>query len=173
MASAEYQRNRYYRNRKVLVDEMGGKCVRCGKSENLQFDHIDRSRKSFNIGSSFNRSLDYLRKESRKCQLLCKQCHSVKTKQYKDFIGLSNMPQPKESWKHGTFYTRYGRGCDCGECQLFQEKRNAKRREGSSRYQSYELVHGTRAGYLKETRRGLPHCKLCKKANAAYKRNRK
>ena len=31
-----------------------------------------------------------------------------------------------------------------------------------------ELVHGTRAGYLKETRRRMPHCDDCKAANTKY-----
>lgn len=173
MASAEYQRNRYYKHRQILINEMGGVCVSCGATEGLQFDHIDRELKSFDIAKAFNRKLDYLRLETAKCQLLCEPCHRAKTKKYQDWKCNTNTPQPKDSWEHGTFYTRYTRHCKCKLCIEFSDNRNILRRSGTPRTQTTELVHGTRAGYLKEKRRNLEICDACRKANTDYSRNRK
>ena len=63
-----------------LIEMLGGKCVGCGTTENLQFDHIDRKQKSFTIGKRLEYSLeDKLIPEAKKCQLLCKTCHQIKT----------------------------------------------------------------------------------------------
>ena len=62
----------------ALKKERGGKCERCGYHRNikiLQFHHY-KGKKSFSI-SSRNRymSIDKLRKEAKKCKLLCPNCH--------------------------------------------------------------------------------------------------
>ena len=63
-----------------LIEMLGGKCVGCGTTENLQFDHIDRKQKLFTIGKRLEYSLeDKLIPEAKKCQLLCKTCHQIKT----------------------------------------------------------------------------------------------
>ena len=72
-------RERKRKNKKYLVDMMGGKCVGCGVTENLQFDHIDRYEKSFCISTELASKLDKLIKEASKCQLLCNECHKIKT----------------------------------------------------------------------------------------------
>ena len=40
-------RERRRKKRDILREHLGGKCVMCGTTENLQFDHIDASTKSF------------------------------------------------------------------------------------------------------------------------------
>ena len=62
-----------------LIEMLGGKCVGCGITEDLQFDHIDRKNKSFTIGKCLGYSLERLIPEAQKCQLLCKSCHQIKT----------------------------------------------------------------------------------------------
>jgi 5-methylcytosine-specific restriction endonuclease McrA len=58
---------------------LGGRCVKCGSSERLEFDHIDPSEKSFTIGKLFGRKrIETLKEEVSKCQLLCKPCHIKK-----------------------------------------------------------------------------------------------
>ena len=69
---------RYERNKKKCVDKLGGKCVACGSTELLQFDHINPLEKSFTITSGFHRK--DLDEELAKCQLLCWDCHMEKTK---------------------------------------------------------------------------------------------
>ena len=67
------------KKKETLLEHLGGKCVGCGTTENLQFDHIDRTKKSFTIGKCWGYTLEKLIKEADKCQLLCKECHQYKT----------------------------------------------------------------------------------------------
>ena len=71
------QRERDKERKKLLTEMLGGKCVSCGTTENLQFDHIDPTTKSFSIGKRY-RCKDVF-EEIKKCQLLCCDCHWKKT----------------------------------------------------------------------------------------------
>ena len=73
------RRERKAKHREHLVNMLGGKCCGCGTTENLQFDHLDRTTKSFCIGKNLAAKLEKLEEEARKCQLLCQDCHNVKT----------------------------------------------------------------------------------------------
>jgi hypothetical protein len=67
----------HHKRRNILIEMLGGKCVDCGTTKNLQFDHIDPSKKSFNISCVLSeRTL----KELEKCELRCGNCHLEKTK---------------------------------------------------------------------------------------------
>lgn len=57
---------------------LGEKCVKCGSTESLEFDHIDPSTKRFKITTT-TKSLVSLLEELKKCQLLCYHCHKDKT----------------------------------------------------------------------------------------------
>lgn len=64
----------------TLVDELGGKCSKCGYDDNkrvLNFHHVDPSTKSFGISSKLGMKLDTLRVEAAKCILLCANCHAI------------------------------------------------------------------------------------------------
>jgi hypothetical protein len=74
-----YLRNRKKIHKKYLIEMLGGICVGCGVTENLQFDHIDRTTKSFCIGKNLASKLEKLIEEANKCQLLCEKCHQHKT----------------------------------------------------------------------------------------------
>lgn len=74
-----YQRQRWLQRRKELIALLGGKCVQCGATENLEFDHIDPATKSFSIGSRTTASKERMMAEIKKCQLLCHACHEKKT----------------------------------------------------------------------------------------------
>lgn len=73
------RKERKEQHKKHLIDMLGGKCSGCGTTENLQFDHLDRTTKSFNIGSNLAAKIEKLEEEAKKCQLLCKDCHQIKT----------------------------------------------------------------------------------------------
>jgi len=66
--------------RQILIEKLGGKCVECGCTESLEFDHIDPSTKSFNIAAGYTKPKEVLLEEVAKCQLLCNKCHIEKTK---------------------------------------------------------------------------------------------
>lgn len=81
---AEYNLNRYHKRRAEFVDMLGGRCVVCGTTENLEFDHIDPATKAFPIGRLLNVSKQAALDELEKCQLLCKSHHIVKGHREKD-----------------------------------------------------------------------------------------
>lgn len=49
----DYDLNRYEERRNKGLKLLGGVCVKCGTTENLQFDHIDPATKLFNIWRAF------------------------------------------------------------------------------------------------------------------------
>lgn len=71
-------RRRYYERRVRAIEILGGACVVCGTVDNLQFDHIDPTTKTFSMSKVLTRS-DW-REELQKCQLLCENHHKQKTK---------------------------------------------------------------------------------------------
>lgn len=71
---------RYHRRRNNAIQTLGGKCVVCGTTENLELDHIDPKTKSFGISQMWSVRLERFQKELGKCQLLCKKHHVEKTK---------------------------------------------------------------------------------------------
>jgi hypothetical protein len=66
--------------KEILVAEAGGACSVCGYSRPvaaLHFHHLDPAAKRFGIGrEGVTRSLAEMRKEARKCVLLCANCHA-------------------------------------------------------------------------------------------------
>lgn len=102
----EYLKARYHSRRELFMREMGGVCVRCGSTENLEFDHIDRTKKSFNIAKRLHgASMKTLRDELAKCQLLCADCHAKKSDECGD----------QRQVEHGDGLTGK-RKCKCNEC---------------------------------------------------------
>lgn len=64
--------------KKALIDYKGGKCERCDYSKckrALHFHHLDNNNKTFSISQFYFKSLDELKIEVDKCQLLCSNCH--------------------------------------------------------------------------------------------------
>lgn len=77
---AEYQRKRHAKRKAWALELLGGKCAHCGTTEDLQFDHIDRHTKLFEVSVGFGKySIKRLENELSKCQLLCASCHIIKT----------------------------------------------------------------------------------------------
>jgi hypothetical protein len=72
------------RRRKVkelLVEEHGGECRLCGFDRHvaaLEFHHLDPREKSFGLAKrGITRSIEAVRKEAKKCILLCANCHAM------------------------------------------------------------------------------------------------
>ena len=68
------------KRRAHCIEYLGGKCVVCGTTHNLQFDHIKREGKKYTITEKITNYFTILKEELNKCQLLCVDCHKVKTK---------------------------------------------------------------------------------------------
>lgn len=68
------------RVRRILVDEAGGECTKCGYNKciaALQFHHTDPSTKSYALScNGLTKGIDTLRQEAKKCILLCANCHA-------------------------------------------------------------------------------------------------
>ena len=80
----ERARDRYKRNRDDAIALLGGKCVGCGTTHNLEFDHIDRTQKKTNVTTLLKSSRDDLHEEIKKCRLLCRDCHIAKSRAHYD-----------------------------------------------------------------------------------------
>ena len=80
--------------RRQLALERGGKCEQCGYDTNLaalQWHHRDPSTKEFNIAMFPTRSIENLRREADKCDLLCANCHAeVEYPDLSNWVGNSN-----------------------------------------------------------------------------------
>lgn len=122
----EYLRERYRKQQDDFIDHMGGVCIGCGAVDNLQFDHIDPSAKSFTISRLWSmKQLPRVYEELEKCQLLCEQCHIKKS--------AKESSERNAGFTHGTVYGWMKKHCACGSClghkRDWQERRNAARRK--------------------------------------------
>ena len=89
--------------RKELLEEakekLGGKCISCGVTKNLEFDHIDDAKKEYNVSNAVRNTKEIFWEEVAKCQLLCVKCHNKKTtaqKRAKQNLWLSLSLQERE-----------------------------------------------------------------------------
>ena len=111
----DYMRQRYHNRRQKAIEMLGGKCVKCGDTNNLHFDHIDRSKKTFRLADINSVSDQALEKELKNIQLLCPKCHREKTFESQDYGG------PKS--EHGTYWKYRKYGCRCPACtKAYKEK---------------------------------------------------
>jgi len=96
-----------------LIELLGGKCVRCGATEDLEFDHIDPSTKVFAVCAGLSKAWDVLVEEASKTQLLCKPCHVAK--------GAEDRPE----LKHGTYHVYWYWNCRCDLCKAANAHKSA------------------------------------------------
>ena len=78
-----YTRN-YQKDRREKINQIKLErgCARCGYNEHpaaLHFDHRDHTQKAFNISQDPKRSWESIEAEIAKCDVLCANCHSVRT----------------------------------------------------------------------------------------------
>jgi hypothetical protein len=159
----EYHLRRYHKTRQRYVEALGGKCVKCDTTENLEFDHINPVEKTYEINKIINRKENFVLLELAKCQLLCEVCHLEKT------------VSEKTPSSHGSMRTWMHKKCQCVTCMKSKQKyyivRNERRRKktkGARGPYSKDPSHGTSAKY----KRGCK-CELCRKANAEKARLQK
>jgi hypothetical protein len=70
------------RKKDLLVAYKGGKCTDCSgvfPGCVYHFDHRDPSAKSFELSEHKDLSLSKLRSEVSKCDLVCANCHAIRT----------------------------------------------------------------------------------------------
>jgi len=155
--------------RETTIAYLGGVCVVCGSTEDLEIDHIDESQKEFSVSTYWGTSdKESLQREIDKCQLLCYTHHLEKSIEYRRKIA--------PPYKHGTMYSCYKRKCVCEICEaakkVFGERKNAKRsknkRAKTHLLSDEEIAHGTVIRYGRGCR-----CDECRGANALKERARR
>jgi predicted HNH restriction endonuclease len=76
------QMNRSRKKKIKLIEYLGGACTKCGLKYNgenaciFDFHHSDDSKKTFNL-APFTRKDEDLLEESKKCLLVCANCHRM------------------------------------------------------------------------------------------------
>src|SRR6185369_5074998 len=111
LSASERQLNRYRKRRAFAIEYLGGKCVVCGTTEDLEIDHIDKKTKSFQITQKWSVRLETYKRELDKCQLLCHVHHVEKSNQENDWGGQYG---PSD---HGSLAFYKNRGCRCSLCR--------------------------------------------------------
>lgn len=64
--------------KKLLIEEHGGKCSLCGYNKSirsLQFHHLNKNLKSFNVSTPNMIKFSKRKEEAEKCILVCANCH--------------------------------------------------------------------------------------------------
>lgn len=85
-------------------------CAKCGSIDRLELDHIDPNNKiSHNVWSWSEQRRS---EELAKCQVLCYDCHKLKSSEY--FKEIYFVPLSEK--KHGTNNTYNREGCRCSLC---------------------------------------------------------
>jgi 5-methylcytosine-specific restriction endonuclease McrA len=75
----KYMKNRWNNRRKEAIEKLGGKCTKCGSTENLEFDHKKRAGKKFTLADFSSKNEKEFQAELKKCRLLCRPCHYERT----------------------------------------------------------------------------------------------
>ncbi len=119
----EYDKKRAADRRAFHVERMGGKCVQCGSTDRLEFDHIDRSTKAYNPTQLWSRTEAVVLAELEKTQLLCHDCHQKKTSAER--IADRNL-------QHGEYGMYKWYKCRCQPCRDANAERVRMQRAGIS-----------------------------------------
>jgi hypothetical protein len=98
--SREHDRSSYYR-RKELIDNL--KDVPCAECDNkypphvMDFDHV-RGEKLFNVATNKRRELETTLEEISKCEVVCANCHRIRT--HERLTGTGDGDEPKYPIHH-------------------------------------------------------------------------
>jgi hypothetical protein len=78
----KYERKRRTEIRAAISEAKAVPCTDCHVEYPpfvMQFDHLDPAVKLFNIGSFTNQTMDQVRAEIAKCEVVCANCHALRT----------------------------------------------------------------------------------------------
>jgi hypothetical protein len=85
-------RERHSKNIKIIHEEkLKQGCVCCGYKESayaLDFDHLDPNSKIEGVSRMSSRNIQKIKEEILKCQVLCANCHRIKTHDLNTFNNL-------------------------------------------------------------------------------------
>ena len=80
--SDPHRNKRLYERNKDFIRRVKrfASCEVCGYDKHpaaLEFHHEDAAKKTFSIGSPGTSSIERIKKEIRKCRILCANCHNI------------------------------------------------------------------------------------------------
>ena len=119
----DHQRNWMRQRRQGLIAALGGKCVVCGTTENLEFHHVDPTLKERQISSVISRRQAKTHPELAKCELRCEEHHNS-----------------AHSANHG--HTLWRRGCRCAICVSAGNDAKQKDREMKREKRALDPLYG-------------------------------
>jgi hypothetical protein len=104
----EAQRCWRRKRREWALEYLGGVCVECGATENLEFHHKAPAEKEFNISPLLSRQKEILIEELNKCELRCSDHH-----------------KKEHATEHGKRWM-WVKGCRCDLCVEAARQHRAK-----------------------------------------------
>lgn len=94
--------------REKFLKLLGGKCEQCGSKKDLHFDHVRPKTKEKPLAALLDANEARALEELEKCQLLCKDCHHLKS------LEKSEYGKPSD---HGTLWRYFKHKCRCKKCR--------------------------------------------------------
>lgn len=149
----KWDENRINERKAFSLHSLGGKCAACGSVNGLEFDHKEPHTKFKKISSLFRGKLDILIEELKKCQLLCRDCHILKT-----------AFEARRQISHGTQNGYQWHKCRCEMCTMAHAINNMKYYKVKERK---EPEHGTIHMYSYYKCR----CDECRRASTDHNRD--
>jgi len=116
----EYMKNRRAKRRALVLEMLGDSCARCGSTEELEVNHIDRVQKVVTLsGAGLDRACNKIVEEIKKCELLCIECHKDYTRgQWKRREIPPSYVKHGDVFYHGTARMYNEKNCRCEDCKL-------------------------------------------------------
>lgn len=102
------RQKRRQETRDYYLAKLGGKCVNCASSDDLQFDHVDKNTKTMRTSHLWDYASNVIEKELANCQLLCRPCHIEKSLKFSDY---------GQEGEHGTIWKYIKHRCRCSLCK--------------------------------------------------------
>lgn len=115
-----------------IIKMLGGKCVHCGSTVNLEIDHLYPADKSFTIGQRMSKPFNELVEEAKKCQLLCRKCHIAKSTIERQRHGSNDMANK----------------CECPKCLQTKRINNLRRIRKNGKMVGYRTKEEAIAIYI-------------------------
>lgn len=114
-----YMANRRLKRRQMVFDHLGNRCNRCDSDNELEVNHIDRTKKNFGLsGAGLDKAWAKILEELENCELLCRSCHLDYTaSQYKAGKILAWNKGINGEFEHGTARMYQEKKCKCEPCK--------------------------------------------------------
>ena len=114
-----YMAERRAKRRAKVFDLLGNQCSKCDSVDDLEVNHIDRTKKNFGLsGAGLDKAWAKIEEELKNCELLCRGCH-------REYTNLQYRSGEIESWNkgiggeyfHGTTRMYEEKACRCDNCK--------------------------------------------------------